>query len=91
MNFDSNSRYKDAAQYEMQDRRGRTVQVVATPEAPVQTIMGYHLLRQGQRMDHLASRYLNDPAGFWKISAANDAMLPESLTERSPIAIPNRQ
>ncbi|HMH23938.1 MAG TPA: hypothetical protein VK563_19265 [Puia sp.] len=91
MNFDDNSRYKNAEQYEMQDSRGRAVQVVATPEAPVQTIMGYHVLRQGQRMDHLASRYLNDPAGYWRISAANDAMLPEALTERSPIAIPNRQ
>jgi hypothetical protein len=89
--FGNNSRYLNAQQYVMQDKRGRNVNVVATPAAPVQTILGYHLLRQGQRLDHLASRYLTDSAGFWKIADANDAMLAEALTERPEIAIPNKQ
>ncbi|MEO8148086.1 MAG: hypothetical protein ABI723_10635 [Bacteroidia bacterium] len=89
--FDDNSRYKDAVQYEMKDHRGRNVKVVATPFAPSQTILGYHLLKQGQRSDHLAARYLNNAAGFWRIALANDAMLPEALTEQSEIAIPDKK
>lgn len=88
--FTDKSRYKNVEQYEVTDQRGRTVKVVAAAAAPPQTTRGFHLLKQGQRTDHLASLYLNDPAGFWRIAEANDAMLPESLTEQSEIAIPNK-
>jgi len=89
--FTDESRYKKAVQYELKDQRVRTVKVVATPDAPQQSIIGYHALKQGQRADHLASRYLNDTAGFWRIAEANDAMLAESLTEQPEIAIPNKK
>lgn len=89
--FDDNSRYKDAEQYEMQDQRGRTVRVVATPPTRLQSVLGYHSLKQGQRTDHLAARYLNNAAGFWRIAEANDAMLPEALSEQPEIAIPNKR
>jgi len=88
--FDDNSRYINATQYVMQDKRGRNVKIVFTPDAPNQTILGYHLLKQGQRIDHLTSRYLRNPAGFWRVAEANDAMTAEVLTERSEIAIPNK-
>lgn len=74
----------------MVDHRGRKVKVVATPSAPSQSIKGFHLLKQGQRTDHLASLYLNDSAGFWRIAESNDVMLPEALTEQREIAIPNK-
>ncbi len=89
--FTNESRYKKALQYELKDHRGRTVKVVATPDAPQQSILGYHALKQGQRVDHLASRYLNDPAGFWRIAEANDVMLSESLTEQPEIGIPDKR
>ena len=89
--FDDKSRYKYKEQYEMEDRRGRMVQVVASPDAPRQTILGFHLLKQGQRMDHLAYKYLNNPAGFWRLAEANDVMLPEALSEQPEIAIPNKR
>ena len=88
--FTDKSRYKNVTQYEVVDHRGRTVKVVARPNAPQQSNKGYHLLKQGQRTDHLASLYLNDPAGFWRITEANNSMLPESLSEQSEIAIPNK-
>ena len=88
--FTDKSRYKNVTQYEVTDQRGRTVKVVGAPVAPLQTIKGFHLLKQGQRTDHLASLYINDPAGFWRIAEANDTMLPESLSEQSEIAIPNK-
>ncbi len=88
--FSDKSRYKNVTQYEVTDQRGRTVKVVAASPAPQQTIKGYHLLKQGQRTDHLAALYLNDPAGFWRITEANGTMLPEALTEQAEIAIPNK-
>lgn len=88
--FDVNSRYKKLPLIYRQDARGRTVAVVPVPEAPVQTIRGHHLLKQGQRVDHLANAYLANPVGFWRIAEANDVMWPEALTERAEIAIPNR-
>jgi len=51
-------------------------------------LLGIHLLRQGERTDHLALRYLGNPAAFWRICEINDAMLPEAITERREIAIP---
>ena len=51
--FTDKSRYKNVTQYEVTDQRGRTVKVVAAPAAPLQSIKGFHLLKQGQRTDHL--------------------------------------
>ena len=89
--FDEKSRYRNQEQYQVEDRRGRQVAVVAPPPAPQQTLLGYHLLKQGQRPDHLAYKYLNNPAGFWQIAEANDVMLPEALSEQKEIAIPNKR
>lgn len=88
--FTDKSRYKKVSQYEVTDQRGRAVKVVAVPAAPNQTIKGFHLLKQGQRTDHLAALYCNDNAGFWRIAEANGSMLPEALTEQSEIVIPNK-
>ncbi len=86
--FDKKSRYVTLDTYEVTDHRGRTVIVVPVPEAPAEETIGYHLLKQGQRVDHLAKKYIDNPAGFWRICESNDVMLPETLTEAQEIAIP---
>ena len=88
--FDKKSRYRDLAPYLVTDRRGRTVPVVPVPPPPQQTLLGYHARIQGQRLDHLASRYLDNPAGFWLLCEFNEVMLPESLSEAQEIAIPRK-
>lgn len=88
--FDPKSRYAKLQTYQVVDRRGRTVPVVPVPDAPVQSLLGIHLRKEGQRTDHLAYRYLDDPAGFWRICEMNDAMLPEALTEAREIEIPRK-
>lgn len=88
--FDDKSRYKNEETYKVEDRRGRQVAVVTVPQQPLQVIQGFHLLKQGQRIDHFAAKYLNDPTGFWRISEANEVMLPETLSEQSEIAIPQK-
>ena len=86
--FDSNSRYADIPTYPVTDHRGRTVLVVPPPPDPSEGLMGIHILRQGERLDHLAFKYLNDPAAYWRIAERNKVMLPEQLTEQREIEIP---
>jgi len=86
--FDKKSRYASAETETVPDTRGRNVAVVLPPPAPEQTLLGLHLLRQGERCDHLAAKYLGDPAGYWRLAEQNDAMLPETLTEQREIEIP---
>lgn len=86
--FDEKSRYASAATEAVPDARGRTVTVVLPPPAPNQSLLGIHVLRQGERLDHLAARYLDNPAGYWRIAEQNDVMLPEALTEAPEIDIP---
>jgi hypothetical protein len=88
MNFDSLSRYANVTPYVRQDHRGRVVMVVPVPAPPADVLLGIHVLRQGERLDHLAFRYLNNPAGFWRICEMNDVMLAEALTEQKEISIP---
>lgn len=86
--FDPKSRYLKAETYVVLDKRGREVTVVAPPPPPEQVLLGIHLLKQGERLDLLAAKYANDPAGFWRIAEQNDVMLPEALTEAREIEIP---
>jgi hypothetical protein len=86
--FDTTSRYYSVATYTATDRRGRTVTVVPAPDKPVQTLLGLHRRIQGQRLDHLAFHYLNDPAGYWRICELADVMLPDALAEARDIPIP---
>jgi hypothetical protein len=86
--FDPNSRYIALVPYNVPDTRERTVAVVPPAPAPPQTLLGIHVLRQGQRLDHLAALYTTDPAGYWRIAEQNEVMLAEALTEAPEIQIP---
>ena len=88
--FDKKSRYKDAEIYQVTGPDGKKVNVVSGPAKPGETPLGIHKLKQGQRIDHLAFKYLNDSAGFWRICEFNDAMLPEVLSEAEEIIIPSK-
>ncbi len=86
--FDPKSRYVKAQTFVVTDARGRQVRAVAAPPPPNQVQLGIHLLKQGERLDLLAAKYLSDPAGYWRIAEQNDVMLPETLTEATEIEIP---
>jgi hypothetical protein len=88
--LDEKSRYGKLATYTVKDHRGRDVLVVPVPEAPRQSLLGTHFHKQGERLDHLAAKYLSDPAGYWRIAEQNDVMLPEALTEAREIDIPGK-
>ena len=87
--LDKKSRYaKNATTYEATDRRGRKVLAFTVADKPVQTLLGEHLLKQGQRLDHLANFYIEDANGFWRIAELNEAMLPDQLAEVEVVKIP---
>jgi len=87
--FKSNSRYVKYSQvYLSRDSKGKQVQALTPAEIPEQRILGEHLLKQGQRLDHLSNHYLNDPAGFWLIAKANDGMTVEAVSAKKQIKIP---
>lgn len=88
--FDPKSRYAGLTPYPVRDRRGGTVMVVPTPDAPPEVLLGYHRRHQGERLDHLANAYLGDGAGYWRICELGDVMLPDALAEAREIPIPTK-
>lgn len=89
--FDPKSRYvRHSSVTTATDRRGRAVACVTPAVVPPQVELGKHRLKQGQRLDHLAGHYLNDPAGFWRIGEINDAMTAESALDGALAKIPTK-
>ncbi|GAB6192458.1 hypothetical protein [Desulfocastanea catecholica] len=89
--FDNKSRYAKLNLVLMIDARGRTVPVVPPAPALDQTLRGIHLLRQGERPDHLATLYLGDPSSYWRLAEMANAMTAEVLSEQRQIKIPDRR
>jgi hypothetical protein len=88
--FEADSRYAGVETYHVTDRRGRTVEVVAVPDAPAQNLLGIHVRREGERVDHLAARYLGEATLWWRIAERCDVMLPIALAEADEVEIPAR-
>lgn len=88
--FEKNSRYAALPTYRVPDRRGRQVAVVPPAPALEQALAGYHVRKDGQRLDLLAGRYLDDATTFWRICELADAMLADAVTVSDEIAIPQR-
>lgn len=81
MMFDEKSRYAKLEPYMVVDHRGRQVEVVPVPPHPEQSLLGIHVLKQGERVDHLSTKYLSDPVGYWRIAEQNDVLFPDALSE----------
>jgi hypothetical protein len=54
---------------------------VPQPGAPNFATVARHTVRQGDRLDLLAAKYLGDPLMFWLICDANGAIRPDQLAE----------
>jgi hypothetical protein len=88
--FDAKSRYANLTTYAATDRRGRTVRVVQAAPAVEQQQLGHHLRKQGQRVDHLAQRYLGDATQTWRICELADVMHPDAVAHADEIPIPRK-
>jgi hypothetical protein len=88
MMFSSNSRYSKSGTYAVTKLDGTVVTATRLPLPAPGPIIGFHRRLQGQRLDLIASHYLNDPTAFWKLCDANNAMIPDSLGVHDLIGIP---
>ena len=83
-NFPPTSRYYGIETVTMKTIDGRTVVFLRRrflPSADRFALLMEHVVSEGERMDNIAARYLDDPEAFWRIADANSAMRPEELTE----------
>ncbi len=98
--FDPTSRYAnlETATLDVQDRDGRPREVryvrrrFVPPPADEAATLVEHTVIDGDRLDNVTARYLDDPEQFWRVCDANNAMRPRELTEeagsRIKIALP---
>jgi hypothetical protein len=87
--FAADSRYAKLAPYAVTLPGGQVVTATRLPQPPVQLpLQGYHTRAQGDRLDLLAARYLQDPTLFWKLCDANNTPSAVSLSARPLIGIP---
>ena len=70
---------------------GREVSALRPPVPQGGRLLGSHVRKEGDRLDHLAARYLQDASGFWRLCDANGAVSPEALAAREQIAIPSKE
>ena len=54
---------------------------VPQPGAPNFSTVATHTVKQGDRLDLLAAKYLGDPLMFWLLCDANGAIRPAELVE----------
>ena len=87
--FNPLSRYVKFAQVALgRDRHGREVAYVTPARIAPQAELGSHRLRDGQRLDHLANHYLDDPTGYWRLASHNDVMDPDAALADDFVEIP---
>ena len=55
--------------------------IVPQPGAPNFATVAQHTVKQGDRLDLIAAKYLGDPLIFWLICDANGAIDPNSLID----------
>jgi hypothetical protein len=82
--FPPTSRYHQTplATLKMQDDREVTHlkrRLVPSPERFA--LLQEHAVSEGERLDHIAARYLGDPEQYWRICDANGAVRPDELLE----------
>jgi hypothetical protein len=81
--FPQQSRYHrvEIAMLELPDgRRVAHLRRRFIPPGDELTAIKEHLVRAGERIDHIAASELGDPELFWQLCDANDAMEPAELT-----------
>lgn len=82
--FPPSSRYHDVETVQFVAPDGRTVACLRrrfVPPPEIFSTLQEHRVIAGERLDHLAARYLGDPELFWKLCDANNAFTPSELTD----------
>lgn len=86
--FFPGSRYANLATYQVVKSDGTTVTVTRLPLPGNPPLLGSHPRQSRQRLDLIASHFLNDATAFWQLCDANSSMVPDALAVHNLIAIP---
>ncbi len=84
--FEPGSRYANVEVLTHTGPDGRETRYVARRFLPAPgggTVIREHVVKEGDRLDHLSSLYLGDPELFWQIADVNNAMRAEALVEET--------
>jgi hypothetical protein len=88
--FFKGSRYEKTGSYTIALKDGTPVAVVKLPLPRPDSLLGFHRRHEGQRLDLIASHYLNDATTFWRLCDVNDAVVPDALATHDLIGIPRK-
>lgn len=88
--FFPGSRYIHEETYTVRLPDGKEVRATTLPLARSRALLGYHPRLEGQRLDHIANRYLADPTASWQLCEANRAIAPDALAVKDLIAVPRK-
>lgn len=62
-------------------REIRYVQRRFIPSAEGETLIHEHTFTEGERLDNITARYLDDPTLFWRVCDTNFVLKPEELEQ----------
>jgi hypothetical protein len=82
--FPPTSRYYDVETTSIKAADGRTLVYLRRRFIPAPdrfALLQEHVVVEGERLDNIAAKYMDDPEAFWRIADGNAAMRPEELTE----------
>jgi nucleoid-associated protein YgaU len=87
VNFPTDSRYYGSSTLTYIAPDGQTItylprRFVPQPGPPNFATVAQHSVRQGDRLDLIAAKYLGDPLVFWLLCDANGAIEPDKLVEK---------
>ena len=86
--FFTGSRYIKLTTYQVVKADGTIVSVTRLPLPANLPILGAHPRPNSQRLDLIASHFLNDATAFWQLCDANDSVVPDALVAHRLISIP---
>jgi nucleoid-associated protein YgaU len=86
VSFPTDSRYYGSKTLSYTAPNGQVItylarRIVPQPGTPNFSTVATHTVKQGDRLDLIAARYLGDPLIFWLICDANGAVRPNQLVE----------
>lgn len=87
--FSADSRYVKQTIYTATTATGQQVAAVTLPLPPQNvSLAGYYQRPDGERLDLIAARFLNDATWFWKLCDANNTPVPDGLAVQPLVGIP---
>jgi hypothetical protein len=89
--FFDGSRYQKTGEYTIKRADGVEIAATKLPLRSTTAPYGYHRHTRGERLDHLAYKYLGDATASWKLCDANNSMVPDSLAGQDLIGIPGQE